>query len=139
MGSVENNEAFCLKWNDFQSSLTNSFAEIRNENDLLDVTLICDGESIQAHKLVLSASSDAFRRVFKTFDEKNPVIFMWDIKIGDLKLLLDFMYEGQVNVGQDNLNSFLALAERLQVKGLTTNNNIASNLNNIQKRTINQR
>ena len=125
MGSSVENEEFCLKWNDFQSNLTSSFAQIRNENDLLDVTIICEGQTVQAHKLVLSASSDAFRQVFKSSElKKNPVIFMWDIKISDFKLLLDFMYEGQVNVVQDNLNSFLALAERLQVKGLTTNNNI---------------
>ena len=123
--SVETNEEFCLKWNDFQSNLTSSFAQIRQENDLLDVTIICEGQTVQAHKLVLSASSDAFRQVFKSRElKKNPVIFMWDIKIDDFKLLLDFMYEGQVNVAQANLNSFLALAERLQVKGLTTNNNI---------------
>ena len=50
---------------------------------------------------------------------------MWDVKAEDLKLLLDFMYQGQVNVAHENLNSFLALAERLQVRGLTSN--IASN------------
>ena len=53
---------------------------------------------------------------------------MWDVKAEDLKLLLDFMYEGQVNVAHENLNSFLALAERLQVRGLTSNP-IASNNN----------
>ena len=125
MGTVENSEEFCLKWNDFQSNMTSSFAQIREENDLLDVTIMCEGQTVKAHKLVLSASSDAFRQVFKSSElKKNPLIFMWDIKISDFKLLLDFMYEGQVNVVQDNLNSFLALAERLKVKGLTTNNNI---------------
>ena len=55
----------------------------------------------------------------------EPVLLMWDVKAEDLKLLLDFMYQGQVNVAHENLNSFLALAERLQVRGLTSN--IASN------------
>merc|ERR1719493_540803 len=31
------------------------------------------------------------------------------------------MYHGEVNVKQDNLNSFLAVAERLRVRGLCQN------------------
>ena len=122
-------EAFCLKWNDFHTSLTSSFAEIRQENDLLDVTLICEGQAVQAHKLVLSASSGAFKSLFKLNlkSDGQPVIFLWDIKAQDLNLLLNFMYQGEVNVAQENLNSFLALAERLQVRGLTTNNNLVTN------------
>ena len=50
----------------------------------------------------------------------NPVVLLWDVKADDLKLLINFMYEGQVNVAQERLSTFLALAERLQVRGLTT-------------------
>lgn len=50
----------------------------------------------------------------------NPVVLLWDVKAEDLKLLINFMYEGQVNVAQERLSNFLALAERLQVRGLTT-------------------
>ena len=128
--SVESEgEAFCLKWNDFHTSVTTSFAEIRQENDLFDVTLICEGHTLQAHKLVLSACSGAFKSLFKVNlkSHKDPVIYLWDIKAADLNLLLDFMYEGEVNVAQENLSSFLALAEKLQVRGLTTNNNLVTN------------
>ena len=34
--------------------------------------------------------------------------------------MLNFMYHGEVNVAQDSLNNFLAVAEELAVKGLTT-------------------
>ena len=124
MGAVVNNEeAFCLKWNDFHTSLTSTFTELRAESDLLDATIICEGQALRAHKLVLSASSAVFRQLFKTHgglvpqsgSSMDPVILMWDVKAEDLKLLFSFMYEGQVNVAHENLNSFLALAERLQV------------------------
>ena len=36
--------------------------------------------------------------------------------------MLNFMYQGEVKVAQDELNSFLAVAEDLCVKGLTQNN-----------------
>ena len=37
--------------------------------------------------------------------------------------MLNFMYMGEVNVAQDDLNSFLAVAEDLRVKGLTQGSN----------------
>ena len=37
--------------------------------------------------------------------------------------ILEFMYNGEVNVAQEDLNSFLAVAEDLKVKGLTQNAN----------------
>ena len=53
----------------------------------------------------------------------HPVVLLWDVKADDLKLLMNFMYEGQVNVAQEHLTNFLALAERLQVRGLTSTDN----------------
>ena len=44
-----------------------------------------------------------------------------DVREEDLRLLLNFMYQGEVNVAQEELNSFLAVAEELRVKGLTQN------------------
>ena len=40
----------------------------------------------------------------------------------DLTSILDWMYQGEVNIKQDHLNSFLALAEKLRVRGLCQNN-----------------
>ena len=65
MGAVTE-DAFCLKWNDFHTSLTSSFAELREESDLLDATVVCDGTPMRAHKLVLSACSGVFRQLFRS-------------------------------------------------------------------------
>merc|ERR1719322_1700356 len=40
----------------------------------------------------------------------------------ELLSVLNFMYMGEVNVAQEELNSFLSVAEDLRVKGLTQNN-----------------
>ena len=47
MGAVVNEEAFCLKWNDFHTSLTSTFTELRAESDLLDATIFCEGKEIR--------------------------------------------------------------------------------------------
>jgi len=118
MGS---DEAFCLKWNDFQGSISSSLSSLRNASDLLDVSLQCGTESLRCHRLVLSACSDWFKTVFRALPvtTQNPVIVLWEATARDMALLLDFMYYGEVNVKQENLNSFLALAEKLSVRGLT--------------------
>jgi len=118
MGS---DEAFCLKWNDFQGSISSSLGSLRTTSDLLDVTVQCGVESLQCHRLVLSACSDWFKAVFRALPAitQHPVIVLWEATARDMALLLDFMYNGEVNVKQENLNSFLALAEKLSVRGLT--------------------
>ena len=43
-------EKLCLKWNDFQESVTSSFGELRSDTDFTDVTLACDdGTQLEAH------------------------------------------------------------------------------------------
>jgi len=112
-------EQFCLQWNDFQQCIKTTFADLREESDFMDVTLYCEGgQQVMAHKVVLSACSVTFKQLLKSTPGKHPVIMLWNVLPWDLSCLLDFMYQGQVNVKQDNLKSFLALAERLKVRGL---------------------
>merc|ERR1719492_739259 len=85
----------------------------------MDVTISCDGgEQLKAHKVILSACSVTFRHLLKKNPAQHPVIVLWDVLPRDLAAILDFMYHGEVNVKQDHLNSFLAVAERLRVRGL---------------------
>ena len=41
------------------------------------------------------------------------------VKLSNLQSILDFMYHGEVNLAQEDLNLFLEVAEELKVKGLT--------------------
>ena len=43
---------------------------------------------------------------------------MRGVKSDDLLAIVDFLYRGEANVYQENLDSFLAIAEELQLKGL---------------------
>ena len=40
-----------------------------------------------------------------------------------MKYILDFMYHGEVNVAQEELDKFLEVAETLKIKGLTQGSN----------------
>jgi len=112
-------EKFCLRWNDFESNISGAFRELREDKDFFDVTLSCDDDQLQAHKVILSACSPFFRTILRRNKHEHPLLYLKGVKYTDLVSVLNFMYHGEVNVAQDELNSFLAVAEDLKVKGLT--------------------
>uniref|UniRef100_A0A182UAQ7 BTB domain-containing protein n=1 Tax=Anopheles melas TaxID=34690 RepID=A0A182UAQ7_9DIPT len=106
---------FCLRWNNYQSSITSAFENLRDDEDFVDVTLACDGRSLKAHRVVLSACSTYFRELLKSTPCKHPVIVLQDVAFTDLHALVEFIYHGEVNVHQRSLSSFLKTAEILRV------------------------
>jgi len=115
-------EKFCLRWNDFESNISSAFRDLRDDKDFFDLTLACeDDEKIQAHKVILAACSSFFCHVLRHNPHPHPLLYLKGIKHTDLQSLLSFMYHGEVSVAQEELNSFLAVAEELKVKGLTEN------------------
>jgi len=127
-------EKFCLRWNDFESNISTAFRELRDDKDFFDVTLSCDDEQIQAHKVILSACSPFFRGVLRRNPHAHPLLYLKGVKFSDLTAVLNFMYHGEVNVAQEELNSFLAVAEELRVKGLTQNNQSGNNSSSSSKK-----
>jgi len=119
---MANTEKFCLRWNDFETNISVAFRELREEKDFFDVTLACDDSQIQAHKVILSACSPFFRNVLRRNPHQHPLLYLKGVKYKELLSVLNFMYMGEVNVAQEELNSFLSVAEDLRVKGLTQNN-----------------
>ena len=68
---MTSSEELCLQWNDFQNIVRSAFADLRNDEDLTDVTLVFeDGRQIKAHKLVLAAMSPFFLDLLKR--NKHP-------------------------------------------------------------------
>lgn len=121
-------QQFFLRWDNFSTHITTAFGTLRNQEDFVDVTLSCEGKKIRAHKVLLSACSTYFREVFKDNPCPHPVIVFKNVKYEDLLAIVEFMYQGEVNVVQDSLPSFLHTAELLSVQGLTEggNNNSSS-------------
>ena len=108
----------CLQWNDFQNIVQTTFSELRSDSDFTDVTLACEDQSIKAHKVILSACSPFFKRLLKNNPSPQPLIYMRGLKSSDLVAVVDFIYRGEVNIFQEQLEMFLTLAEELELKGL---------------------
>jgi len=133
---MESSEKFCLKWNDFETNISSAFRDLREEKDFFDITLVCeDDNQVMAHKVILSACSPFFRNILRRNSHQHPLLYLKGVKYKELLAVLNFMYQGEVSVAQEELNIFLTVAEDLRVKGLTqskqpsTQSNIKSKVN----------
>lgn len=104
------------------SALSSAFAQMYKDETLVDVTLSCSGHQVHAHRLVLSACSPYFRKMFENQANQfhYPIVTIDNIYIEDLKLVLEFMYRGEVLIPNDRLATVLRCASNLQVDGFPT-------------------
>ncbi|XP_054708190.1 protein bric-a-brac 2-like [Uloborus diversus] len=109
----------CFKWNNHPINLLSSFKSFQSSDVLVDVTLSCEGHSLKAHKLILSACSPYFQSLFTENPCQHPIVFMSDVKFEVMKAIMDFIYNGEVKVAHEDLPAFLKAAEALKVKELT--------------------
>ena len=114
-------EKFSLKWKNYQSNWTKSFSELRNDTESADVTLISDDKmKFTAHKILLSSCSDTFRFILKgyTNTHTNQLLYLGGVSSINLAFILDYIYYGEVNLFQEQLDSFLECAQKLEIQGL---------------------
>ena len=109
----------CLQWNDFKENVNYAFGSLRNDKELTDVTLACeDGQQIEAHKVILASSSPFFKKILQKSKHQHPLIYLKGFQSKDFLSILDFLYFGEADVLQEDMDSFLAIAEEIQLKGL---------------------
>ncbi|XP_054736482.1 longitudinals lacking protein, isoforms H/M/V isoform X3 [Anastrepha obliqua] len=118
---MEDDQQFCLRWNNHQSTLISVFDTLLENQTLVDCTLAAEGQFLKAHKVVLSACSPFFADLLQQQYDKHPIFILKDVKYQELRAMMDYMYRGEVNISQDQLAALLKTAESLQIKGLSDN------------------
>uniref|UniRef100_A0A182MP65 BTB domain-containing protein n=1 Tax=Anopheles culicifacies TaxID=139723 RepID=A0A182MP65_9DIPT len=116
MGSTYNH--YSVRWNSHHSHLTTMLTTLMRTETLCDITLVCDDGTVKAHQNILSACSPFFSRLFEANQQPHPLIYMRDMKVQEMRTLLDFMYEGEVIVDKHNMPSFFKAAMDLQLQVL---------------------
>ena len=113
-------EKLCLQWNGFNKNVNSAFGRLRCDKEFTDVTLACeDGKQMEAHKVILAVSSSFFEKVLKKNKHPHPLIYLKGFQSQQFLSILDFLYFGEANIHQEDLDSFLAIAEEIQLEGLT--------------------
>ena len=125
-------EKFSLKWNDFDANASKAFRKLRKGEDFFDVTLVSDDEHhISAHKLVLSSSSEFFKNILRKVKEANPVIYLHGIQAKELYSVMDYIYEGEVQLHEKDLDYFLGIAQKLKIEGMMGSTNNEENVEKV--------
>ena len=115
-------EEFQLKWSEFQSNVIMSFQSLRQQADFSDVTLVSgDGhQRFEAHKLILASGSDFFKTLLSDNSNPHPLIYLRGVKAKQLEILLEYIYQGEVNILEQDLEELFLLATDLQIKGMSS-------------------
>ena len=116
-------DKFSLKWNDYQSNWRRSLSQLRKVTEFADVILVTDDKvKFSAHKILLSSCSNTFKFILKENTHANPIIYLSGVSSVNLSFILDYIYNGEVNLYQEQLDSFLDISEKLQIEGLLGSN-----------------
>ena len=118
--SFEMSEKLCLQWNSFNENVNSAFGRLRSDKEFTDVTLACeDGQKMEAHKVILASSSPFFEKILKKSKHPHPLIYLKGFQSKDFVSILDFLYFGEANVFQEDLDSFLAIAGEISRRSKT--------------------
>lgn len=119
MGSPD--QEFNLVWNEFTNFTTETLKDLLQDKCFTDVTLVCNGgRQVGAHKAILSACSPFFRQILLNNPHSNPLIYLQGISYQDLDTIIRFIYLGEAQLPQKDLETFLKASEALKIKGLNT-------------------
>ena len=122
MSSMDSNKmstASPYKFDQFQNIASKVQQKMR-DNEFCDVTLAsADNHKFQAHKVILSAYSTVFKNMLVGEKHPHPMIFMRGAGHEVLKALLDFIYNGEANLRQEDIDSFTQLSADLELLGVT--------------------
>ena len=133
MMSVSDN--FLLSRPDHLTSLAGS---IQEETEFCDASLACEDQQIRAHKVVLAASSPKLRNILLSLPHPHPLIYLSGVKFSILDNIIKFIYSGEVTISSDQVNSFLDVAQDLQVKGLTEGGQTGTEASNTTNKERNE-
>ena len=91
--------------------------ENRKEGSFNDVTINVENQRIRANRMVLASCSLYFEKLFKTeMKEKyQPTVELHDINGAAVKILIEFIYTGSIDINNENVLDLLSTADYLQV------------------------
>jgi len=119
-------QQYMLQWHEHHASFFQLMEELCQSQAMTDVTVACGDVSLEAHSLILSASSPILRSILAKggagWPGRKQTLHFMDMNPSHMQLLLQYMYRGEVNVPGSQLGPLMQSAKALQIKGLCSSN-----------------
>ena len=113
----------------YEGHLAQRFKQMLLNEEFADVTLVCDDDKqLKAHRVVLSSSSSVLKNIFDKNNHQHPLLYLSGISSQVLKGILEFIYTGEVQVEQEELEKFMKISTKLKVYGLMSDNGFKQEL-----------
>ncbi|CAG7734039.1 unnamed protein product [Allacma fusca] len=108
-----------MRWTDHSEAFVGTFSRLYSDECYTDVTLVAEKIFFKAHRVILSSASEYFDDMFKmTPAGQHPIIFLKDVKAMDLRILLDFIYKGEIAIPPSLINELVRIGSEMKVRGL---------------------
>ena len=92
--------------------------DMLKDKEFTDVTLATnDNKQVDAHRIILSSQSSFFNRILKENSKREILIYLPNISYEELQSLMEYIYLGQTEIGEQNLRNFLAVGKHFEVRG----------------------
>lgn len=107
----------CHLSNNYYTNFFKNLKILYDDERFFDIELHCEGGEegteiniIKAHRVILSSSSSYFEAMFgNDFNEnKNKIVKFYSISYDILKVLINFIYTGKIEINQINVQELLA-------------------------------
>ena len=106
---------------DYENHIKTSHKSFHQNPRFTDVTLITeDFEAIQGHRIILSQASPMFDKLMMF---NNPLVYLRGVKSEILKNILEYIYTGSVSLKEDQVNTFITLAQEFNISGMRSKDN----------------
>lgn len=126
---MEEDQQFLIQWSEHQS-VVGDFLGVDEKERGGECILSAERQDLTAHKKVLSVCSPYLADILsKQYTDEKPVIIFNGVKFKDVKAIVGFMYNGEINVSQNDF-SLMETAGMWQVKGLLELSEILSPFHN---------
>ena len=113
-------ESFNFTRREFDENACSTIRNLFEDKLFSDITILSeDGEEMKLHRAILASSSAFFGNILSRIKQRDPLIFLKGIQIKELQAIIRFIYLGQAEVSQQDLNSFMDAAKCLQISGLS--------------------
>ena len=111
-------DQYRLKWNHHWTNIVGAFNTLLKTETFVDVTIVCDGQRLKAHRLVLSSCSPYFKQLLVDNPDKHPVVILKGVKYEHLKAIVYYIYNGKVKIDPEELPALISIANELKIRGL---------------------